>query len=131
MRFFQKAKDGGPNSPVDAFFLFEIKSFASIALLRFNEGCRESYHTHAFNAWTWFLAGDLEEENYGAPSRKYKRSFFPKLTKRDDNHRVKAYKTSWCFTIRGPWKDTWTETKDGKEITLTHHRIIVKENDCN
>jgi len=47
MRLFQKAKDGGPESPVDGYFLIEIKSLFSIALLKFNNGGRENYHTHA------------------------------------------------------------------------------------
>jgi hypothetical protein len=29
----RKAKDGGPESPVDADFLFEIKSLGSVALM--------------------------------------------------------------------------------------------------
>lgn len=125
MRFLCKAKDGGPESPVDAFFLFEIKSIASIALLRFNRGRREAFHTHAFHALTWFLFGDLEEELYDGTGTKYKRSLLPKVTTRSCNHRVLAYKTSWCFTIRGPWKDHWTEDTADATLTLTHGRKKV------
>ena len=126
-RFFQKTKDVGPESPVDAFFLVEIKSLFSIAVLRFNRGSRENYHSHAFNALTWFISGDLEEDIYVFKNHKYKRSLLPKVTKRSCVHKVIAHKTSWCFTIRGPWADIWHEVdKDGKLITLTHGRKIVE-----
>ena len=79
--FFNKAKDGGSESPVDAYFLIEIKGLFSIAVLKFNEGRRESFHTHAFTAWTWFLKGNLEEEKFDGTKIKYTRNFIPKLTK--------------------------------------------------
>jgi hypothetical protein len=65
MRFFSKAKDGGPESPVDGYFLIEIKSLFSIVLLHFNFGARESFHTHAFNAFTLWLKGNVYEEIKG------------------------------------------------------------------
>jgi hypothetical protein len=133
MKFFRRSKDGGPESPVDAFFLVEIKSLFSVALLRFNPGCREAYHTHAFNAWTWFISGELLEEhldedgwvNYSF----YKRSLRPKVTLRSRNHRVIADKTSWCLTVRGPWAKTWTEDTDTHHTVLTHGRRIVERHE--
>ena len=127
MRFFQKVKDGGPESPVDAYFLFEIKNLISVAVLKFNEGRRENFHTHAFNAYTWFLSGELYEETIDGSVYRYTKSIFPKITRREKNHRVLAKRDSWCFTVRGPWKDTWTETNpENKEITtLTHGRKII------
>lgn len=124
MRVFSWAKDGGPQSPVDAFFVCEFKSLLSIALLRFNCGGREAYHTHAFNALTWFLYGDLEEYTIDGCTNVYKRSLFPKVTLKTRCHRVYANKTSWCLTIRGPWAKTWTEVINGKQVTLTHGRVI-------
>ena len=126
MRVFSKAPDGGPDSPVTAYFLFEIKPFCSIALLRFNKGGREAYHSHAFNALTWFISGSLEEqvlcsENDGYTTM-YSHSILPKITRRNHVHRVVAGRTSWCFTIRGPWVDKWTEVINGKLVTLTHGR---------
>ena len=119
MEFLTKMKDGGPESPVEGYFLFEIKYLGSIAILKFNKGCRENFHTHAFNAFTWFLFGDLEEEDVSGSFYKYTRSLWPKLTKRSKNHRVKAIEESWCFTIRGPWVKTWTEyNQPGKTTTL-------------
>lgn len=136
MKLFSKAKDGGPESPVDAFFIVEIKSLLSIAILRFNKGSRETYHTHAFNALTWFLWGDLVEESLNTEYNYtnyyfYNRSLLPKLTRRSKNHRVFAYKTSWCFTVRGPWASTWTEDDETHHTVLTHGRKIVERHGPN
>jgi len=129
MRVLEKAKDGGPDSPVDAYFLIEIKSLFSIALLKFNKGGRENYHTHAFNALTWFLFGDLIEEDINKETYKYTPSIIPKITKREKNHRVKANVNSWCLTLRGPWIDYWTEDnpKTKETITFTHGRKILSK----
>tara|TARA_R110000744_G_scaffold237751_1_gene355171 strand:- start:215 stop:622 length:408 start_codon:yes stop_codon:yes gene_type:complete len=131
---FKKTKDGGPLSPVDAFFLCEFKNYFSIALLRFNEGGRESFHSHAFNAYTWFLWGDLEEQvldystKTGYRVKPYKRRLEPKVTSRDRLHRVKASKPSWCFTVRGPWVKEWKEVDNsGNEITLGWGRVLFKK----
>lgn len=131
MKFFKRSKDGGPESPVDAFFLFEIKSIGSIALLRFNKGDREAFHTHAFNALTWFIRGDLVEESLNTEYNYknyhfYRRSLLPKITRREKNHRVYAYSTSWCLTIRGPWAKTWTEDDETHHTVLTHGRKIIE-----
>lgn len=125
MKFFCWSKDGGPESPVDAFFLFEIKSLCSIALLRFNKGGREAYHTHAFHALTWFICGELVEQDINNEYHIYERSFIPKLTRRSKNHRVVAYRDSWCISIRGPWASTWTEDDEKHHTVLTNGRKIV------
>lgn len=125
MKFFKKCKDGGPESPVDAYFLFEIKSFASVALLKFNKGHREAYHTHAFSALTWFLWGELWEQTFDNKMKKYSHSFLPKFTSKSNNHRVIANRESWCLTLRGPWDKTWTEDHNGTKTTFTHGRKVV------
>ena len=129
MKFLTKTKDGGPESPVDAYTLIEIKGLFSIIFLKFNKGRREAFHTHAFNAWTWFLFGDLEEEEYDGTLSNYAFKLKPKFTPRDNNHRVKALKDSWCFTLRGPWADTWTEHNDVTQVktTFTSGRKIIKQ----
>lgn len=126
MRLFQKTKDGGPESPVDAYFLFEFKSFLSIAILKFNKGGREAYHSHAFDAFTWLIKGELIEEFPNGHAKRYRRTFRPKSTARARVHRVRAYTDGWCVTIRGPWRDTWTEYNDntGRTTTLTHGRKV-------
>lgn len=126
MRFMQKAKDGGHKSPVDAYFLFESKSFGSVALLKFHQGGREAFHTHAFNAYTWFLCGDLIEEDYDGSTHRYHRSLSPKRTPREKNHRVRALRTSWCFTIRGPWSETWTEHQGEVRTLFGWGRKVLK-----
>jgi hypothetical protein len=123
MKFLSKAKDGGPDSPVDGFFLFEIKGLCSVVLLKFNKGRREAFHTHAFNALTWFIYGDLTEEKYGGDNLKYKLSLVPKYTPKSNNHRVFANKASWCLSVRGRWSNTWTEHHGDEEVVLTHGRL--------
>jgi hypothetical protein len=128
MAIFKKAPDGGPQSPVKAYFLCEFKGLFSIALLNFAQGGREAFHTHAFNAITWFLCGDLEEEQIDGTRKKYRRSLIPKLTKRDNNHRVRAAKSSWCFTIRGPWKAEWTEDDvEAGVTTIFGHGCVIRD----
>lgn len=129
MKVFSKSKDGGPDSPVDAFFVVEIKSLFSVALLKFNKGGREAFHSHAFNAFTWFLCGELIEEKVCGDDYMYKRGLIPKHTLRGNCHRVKAINTSYCLTVRGPWVDRWKEVVDGREITLTHGRKVVDMED--
>lgn len=126
-QFFSKAKDGGPQSPVDAYFLIEIKGLFTIALLKFNQGAREQFHTHAFNALTWFLCGEMDEASYDGQLRRYRRSLIPKFTPRDKNHRVIACVDSWCLTVRGPWCSTWTEHDRGRGLvtTFSDGRLVV------
>jgi len=127
MRILNKAKDGGKDSPVDAYFLIEIKSLFSIALLKFNRGGRQNYHTHAFHALTWFLSGDIVEVDVNGISYQYRRGIIPKLTKRNKNHRVWARRDSWCLTLRGRWQENWTEYNADEDTTyiLTTHRKLV------
>jgi len=129
MKLFSKCKDGGKESPVDAYFLIECKGLFSVALLKFNKGGREAYHTHAFDAYTWFLKGDLVEEDVSGEHYTYKRSIFPKLTLKSKNHRVKALSDSWCFTVRGKWDKQWTEyneTDNTSAIFSWGRRVVGK-----
>lgn len=128
MRLFQKVKDGGPDSPVDAYVLIEIKSLFSIMLLKFNKGGREVYHNHAFNALTWFICGEMYEQelDHEYALYKYKRSLIPKLTPRSNMHRVRALKDSWALTLRGRWKNTWLEWNGIRYVKLTHGRREVE-----
>jgi hypothetical protein len=127
MKLFSKAKDGGPKSPVDAYFFIECKSLFSVALLKFNKGAREQYHNHAFDALTWFLKGSMTEETYDGMFKPYKRSLVPKYTKKTNMHRVVANEDSWCITLRGPWQATWQEADAGTDTktTFTHGRAVI------
>lgn len=124
MRFLEKVKDGGTDSNVDAYVLIEIKSAFSIMLLKFNKGCRQAFHTHAFDAFTMMLSGDMIEEFPDMKGRPYKRGKW-KYTPKGLLHRVRAFKDSWAFTVRGPWDDTWTELERNIETTFTHGRKVL------
>lgn len=130
MKLFYKGKDGGSDSKVTGYWLIESKRFISIALLRFDKGSREAFHTHAFNAISWVLRGELNEvikgDSLGRIS--YKPSLIPIRTPRECFHRVFGMAdVTWAFTIRGPWSKTWKEyiPADDAEITLTNGRKVV------
>jgi hypothetical protein len=139
MKLFQKASDGGKNSGVSAYFLIEWKRVFSIALLHFNTGTREAYHSHAFNALTLWLKGEVEEQRLRMvpcssswedaaireiTTKRYEGGDW-KLTTRDNMHRVKALTPAWALTFRGPWSNTWQEDRNGEIVTLTHGRKVV------
>lgn len=140
MRFLSRAKDGGPKSTVTGYWLVEIKWLFSIVLLKFEDGSRDEYHTHAFNSVNWVLGpGRLEEQFLGPRTkdkvlwripvivRKFARSIWPIYTRRKHFHRVVSRGTTWVFSIRGPWVKTWREydPKTDEFVTLTHGRIRV------
>ena len=135
-RFFYRKPDGGKDSGVTAYFLIEWKLLFSIGILKFNKGSREAYHTHAFNALTWWLKGAVTECKLNAAwngfgemilkdednKKDFSPSLLPKYTSRDNFHKVVAHETTYALTFRGNWKDTWHEFKNNKLITLTHGR---------
>ena len=127
MRFFEKVKDGGANSPVDAYVLIEIKSLFSIMVLHFNPGYREALHSHAFNAFTIWLWGEAFEvfDTWGKSDRVWWPGFM-KFTPRSLFHRYVSFRGAWALTFRGPWHDTWEERcSDGRTVTLTHGRKAI------
>jgi hypothetical protein len=128
-RLFYKKYDGGKGSGVTGYFLIEWKKIFSVGLLRFNKGSRENYHSHAFNAITWWLFGEVKEQTYAGKTLTFKPSLIPKITKRDKTHRVEGIsKVTWALTLRGPWTDTWYEIdKNNNKIILTHGRKILNE----
>lgn len=132
MKFLTKRKDGGPESTVTGYWLAEIKSLFSIVLLKFENGSRDAYHSHAFNSLNWVLKGEVEEEtieadHYGWNTERfaYKPSLKPILTSRERFHKVVSKGTTWVFSIRGPWVDKWREFTDDGLVTLTHGRKVV------
>ena len=127
MKLFSFGCDGGSTSGVTGFWIIELKNWFSIVLLKFNEGTRENYHSHAFNAWTWFLWGSVEEQHLHGRSVCWKPSLYPKYTTKDTFHRVKAIQTTYALSIRGPWDNTWKEYDPQKQqfIQLTHGRKQV------
>lgn len=134
-RLFYIKPDGGKDSGVTGYFLIEWKILFSIGLLHFKKGSREAYHTHAFNALSWWLKGSITEhklnvifnnnellEQYEDIKKDYSPSIIPKYTSKNNFHKVIAHKDTWCLTFRSNWEDTWMEFKDNKLIKLTHGR---------
>lgn len=128
MRLCYVGKDGGVESTVWGFWPLELKSVCSIALLCFEDGSREAFHTHAFNSVSWLLSGQLCEQHYPALStRHYLPSLRPIRTTRDTFHKVSSTGRSWVLTFRGPWSHTWREflPRTGEAVTLTSGRRKV------
>ncbi len=126
MKFLSFAKDGGPESHVTGFFLIEIKSLFSIVILQFKEGTREAFHSHAFNALTFWLSAAAYEEFPKAKAKYWKGGQW-KFTPRNLMHRVRAIVDSYAISFRGPWKETWNEylPEQDKTVVLTHGRKVV------
>lgn len=131
MKLFHKAKDGGPDSKVTGYWLIESKRFFSIVLLRFDQGSQEAFHTHAFNAVSWVLSGELQEHLYNKWSWiSYKPSFKPIYTPKERYHKVSGQApVTWALSFRGPWERTWKEylPAEDKEITLMTGRIAIND----
>lgn len=129
MKLLFTGKDGGPESNVTGYWLIESKRFLSIALLRFDHGTREAYHSHAFNCFSWVLSGLLVEEfaDLREDTKFYRANILPFITRRNTIHRVRSVGTSWVLTFRGPWAKNWIELRPGedKETTLTWGRKEV------
>lgn len=125
-KLFCKRFDGGEKSGVTAYFLIEWKAVFSIAILHFKEGSREAYHSHAFNALTWWLKGRVLEKKVSGESKYFKASFIPKFTPRTNCHKVIAKEDTYALTFRGPWLDYWYEIINNRKVILTHGRKIVK-----
>lgn len=120
MKFFRRAKDGGPRSTVTGYWLIEWKRVFSIALLKFGPGSRDEYHSHAFNSWSWILnRGVLLEEFKGGGTKTHWRSWRSIRTLREHFHRVFSVGTTWVLTFRGPWSKTWMEWDPATEKTTT------------
>ena len=116
MKFLSYGKDGGKQSTVWGFWFIEIKSLFSIVLLCFEKGSREAYHTHSFNALTWFFKGDVDEYHIDGRVVNWKPSFKPKHTTRSCFHKVFSNERTWALSIRGPWNKTWKEYIDGNIV---------------
>lgn len=128
IRFMEVAKDGGPASRVTGFWFIEIKNLFSVALLRFDPGWREVFHSHAFESLSWVLGrGKLREEHRLGLVQHHKRSFKPVVTHRWTIHRVFSEGTTYVLSFRGRWSSTWSEYDEatGMITQLTHGRKSV------
>ena len=125
VELFKKSSDGGVNSGVTGYWLIEWKKGFSICFLQFKPNNRENFHSHAFNAYTWWLNGLVVEKFPDSKARAWKPSLKPKYTPRENMHKIELFsdKPVWAFSIRGPWQDTWHElTPEGKKVCLTNGR---------
>ena len=127
MKLFHKSYDGGADSGVTGYWLIEIKSLFSIVLLHFSPGSREAFHSHAFNALTWWLKGHVKEEYLDEkPSKLWVPSLKPKWTPKNCFHKILAgERGAWALSIRGPWDATWFENKNGETYELGHGRVRI------
>jgi hypothetical protein len=125
MKLFKWSSDGGSDSGVMGLYLIEIKKLFSVVLLHFRDGSREAYHNHAFNAVSWVLRGGFIEQHLNGETKEFTSSPKPKFTSRSCFHKVVSNGETWVLSFRGPWKDTWKESRLGKLVTLTHGRKIV------
>lgn len=129
MKICYVGKDGGQESKVWGFWLIEWKRVCSIALLCFEDGSREAYHSHAFNAVSWVLRGFLFEYLRDGTLYYHWPRLLPIWTPRDRYHKVVSEGRTWVLTFRGPWKNQWIDhdEKTGVTSTLTHGRSVVRE----
>jgi hypothetical protein len=122
-RLFYTKMDGGNDSGVTGYFLIEWKLLFSIGFLHFKRGSREAFHSHAFNAVTFWLKGSVTEIKHPTGIEKdFSASFRPKYTPKSNFHKIYAHTDSFALTFRGPWLDYWYEFKNKKYRTLTHGR---------
>lgn len=133
MKLLYVGKDGGYESTVTGYWLVESKRFGSIVLLRFDNGSREAFHSHAFHALSWVLSGKLIEHLMfasGPRQREYQPSARPVVTKRTTFHKVVSVGRTWVLSFRGPWRTEWEEYSPAEQrfITLTHGRREVATN---
>lgn len=127
MRIFYWGKDGGKESHVWGFWFIEIKSLFSVVLLVFEEGSREAYHTHAFDALTWFLKGAVLEHLISGKKIRWSPSVLPKLTPKSTFHKVVGIQRTYALSFRGPWKNNWQEylPQEKRYVKLTNGRKEV------
>lgn len=128
MTLFRKMKDGGPESRVWGYFLIEWKRVFSVVLLRFEDGSRDAFHSHAFNAVSWVLRGRLAEHRrtrLGTILSWFTPSVWPVVTTRANTHKVVSHGRTWVLSFRGPWAKTWCEVVNGEVVTLTNGRKAV------
>lgn len=119
MKLFKRSHDEGKDSGVTGYWLIEWKSVFSIVVLRFNPNHRENYHSHAFNALTWWLWGKATEEFVDKVKIIWTPSLFPKYTPKNNTHKYSVSKVSWAISFRGAWNTTWEEYAPSTDEVIT------------
>lgn len=126
-RFCFKKYDGGPTSNVTGYWLLEWKAFFSFVILKVDPGHNERFHTHAFDAISWYVRGECEEHMLAGTKKKWSFKKGPKWTSTETFHRVSSEKGGWIVSVRGPWIRNWKEYKDGVLTYLTNGRQVLNE----
>lgn len=119
MKFLSSGKDGGPRSTVTGYWLIELKRLLSVVLLRFGDGSRDEYHSHAFHSLSWVLRGRMVEHHLDGTIVHHSASWWPVVTRRETFHRVVSEGTTWVLSFRGPWARTWREFDPKSESFVT------------
>jgi len=118
-------KDGGEESTVWGWFV-EAKRLATVALLRFEDGSREAYHSHAFDCVSVLLEGELHEHHLFGGVFVY-RAPCVFVTRKNTFHKVVSVGRSYVATVRGPWADEWLEWTEAQGFqVLTNGREAVR-----
>ena len=121
---FKPVKDGGPLSRVWAYFL-ENKKLASFGLLRFEDGSREAFHSHAFDCVSLIVGPGSLKEVFTDGRIRYHRPGKILVTRKEDFHKVYSQGRTWVLTLRGPWEQTWEEIdEEGNHKTLSWGRKL-------
>lgn len=120
------SKDGGPESTVFMYGV-EAKWACSTLVLRFEDGSRDAFHSHAFNALSWVLGGLLTEFT-AQRSCTYFPDWRPIFTSRECTHKVVSRGRTWVLSLRGPWQKTWTDIDGptGVATVLQHGRTAAR-----
>jgi hypothetical protein len=129
MRFHWGTKDGGPESHVYMYGV-ESKRFGSLLALRFEDGSREAFHSHAFNCISLVVTGCLLEQwlvgTYPTSTLMMPAHTAGKVIRTyvDTFHQVFSLGRTWVLTLRGPWRSSWQEylPAEDRYVTLTHGR---------
>lgn len=104
--------------------VFEHKRLFGILFFYFKGGEQDRFHTHAFNAISFKLFGSYTEgilNDDKEISHRVRKEFF-RYFPRNSYHSINKSKGCMTLLIQGPWKKTWKEYKNGKEVLLTWHR---------
>lgn len=130
MKLLHYAKDGGKDSTVWGFWLVEWKRLFSVALLCFENGSRDAYHSHAFNSVSVVLKGELEEDVRFEDGKGFTQHYGTGCivrTPRACMHKVTSRGRTWVLTFRGPWAKTWREwlPNEDRFVTLASGRREV------
>lgn len=103
MKILKYGKDGGPESTVWGYWLIEWKPVFSVALLCFENGSREAYHSHAFDSVSWLLKGQLVEHNLDVLGNDWSQQnvYIPTCIYRRSSQSLPDVKPSTRWLVRG------------------------------